>query len=91
MSWKDNIRKESPLNERAGLADNEGREFKPDLTPYEERVINDLQNMVSRINSFLRSSPKFGGRESVKHLTSIEDNLSNVLVAIEKFNTSQYV
>ena len=86
MSWKDNIRKESPLNERAGLADNEGQQI--DLTPYEERVINDLQNMVSRINSFLSSSPRL---VESRHLKSIEDNLSKVLVAIERFNTSQYV
>jgi hypothetical protein len=86
MTWKDNIRKESPLNERAGLADNEGQRI--DLTPYEERVINDLQNMVSSINSFLSSSPRL---VESQHLKSIEDNLSKVLVAIERFNTSQYV
>jgi len=84
MSWKDSIRKESPLDERAGLADNEGQQI--DLTPYEERVINDLQNMVDTITGFLNSSPRLS--ES-RHLKTMEDNLQKVLRAIDLFNSSK--
>ena len=85
MTWKKEIKKESPLNERAGLADNEGQQI--NLTPYEERVINDLQNMVSSINSFLSSSPRLSDS---RHLKTMEDNLSKVLRAIDLFNSSKY-
>lgn len=83
--WKDKIKKESPLNERAGLADNEGQQI--DLTPPEERVINDLQNMVSTINGFLSSSPRL---TETRHLKTMEDNLANVLRAIDMFNRSKF-
>tara|TARA_R110002096_G_C14155512_1_gene684429 strand:+ start:234 stop:545 length:312 start_codon:yes stop_codon:yes gene_type:complete len=60
MSWKNNIRKEeprfpdfvgreeSPLNERAGLADNEGREIEPtdgdkEIHDYLNKLLDELK------------------------------------------------
>jgi len=52
MTWKDEIKKESPLDERAGLADNEGREVPPTKGDEETRDYLDdiLQELTYEMN-----------------------------------------
>jgi len=53
--WKDKIRKESPLDERAGLADNEGREVPP--TKGDEEAHHYLNELLRELTYELNDIP----------------------------------
>jgi len=55
MTWKDDIRKESPLDERAGLADNEGREISP--TKEDEETREYLELLVKELSMHIENLP----------------------------------
>ena len=72
MTWKNNIRKESPLDERAGLADNEGREVPP--TEEDKEVHSYLNEISGELSREMRDIPvRFSGdsdllEEAIKHI-----------------------
>lgn len=55
MTWKKTIKKESPLDERAGLADNEGREIPP--TKEDEGLHHYLNEILRELTFEMNDIP----------------------------------
>ena len=72
MTWKKEIQKESPLNERAGLADGEGREVPPSkgdegVRDYLDDILRELTYEMNDIPvKFLDDSKLI--REAIKNI-----------------------